>query len=75
MTTAETTWLTADEVAAQIRVTREFVQRQCAAGELKAKKVGHEWRISQSAVDAFMSGDKPTTPLQVLTARQKRKSA
>jgi excisionase family DNA binding protein len=70
-----TMWLTSEEAAARIRVSPEFVQRQCAAGEIKAKKVGHEWRISEAALEAFMSSDGPTTPLQVLTARQKRKSA
>lgn len=70
-----TTWFTTEEVAEQIRVSPQFVQRQCAAGEIKAKKVGHEWRISEAALEAFMAEEKPSVPLQVLTARQKRKSA
>lgn len=75
MTTDVNPWLTSSEAAEQIRVTREYVTRQCAAGEIKAKKIGHEWRIRQSALDAFMAGDQPTRPLsQIQTARQKRQS-
>jgi len=70
-----TTWLTTTEAAEQLRVSKEFVARQCQAGEIKAKKVGHEWRISQTALDTFMDGPEPTVPLRALTARQARKSA
>ena len=76
MTTVIDPWLTTAEVAEQIRVSVEYVTRQCAGGELQAKKVGHEWRIRQSALEKFMAGDQPTKPLaQVQTARQKRQSA
>ena len=56
-------WLTTDEVAATIRVHRDYVARQCSSGALRAKKLGTEWRIHRDAVEAFMRGppSPPTT--------------
>lgn len=47
-------YLTTDEAAAIIRKTRDYVARQCKAGNLRATKTGNDWRIHRSAVDAFM---------------------
>jgi excisionase family DNA binding protein len=49
-------WLTTDEVAEKIRKHRDYVARQCANGNLRAKKLGNDWRIHITAVDAFMAG-------------------
>lgn len=55
-------YLTTDEVAEIIRKTVDYVQRQCKNGNLRATKLGNDWRIHRASVDAFMSpGTTPAT--------------
>ena len=48
--------MTLDEAAAYLRVTAADVQAMIDAGDLKAKKIGAEFRISKDAIDAFLAG-------------------
>lgn len=58
-------YLTAAEVAEIIRKKTDYVSRQCALGNLRAKKLGNEWRIHRASVDAFMSqGVTPPTRIR-----------
>lgn len=58
-------YLTTDEVAETIRTSADYVARQCALGNLRAKKVGNEWRIHRAAVDTFMAqGTTPPTRIR-----------
>lgn len=43
------------EAAEYIGVTVEDVVQLCMSGELKAKKIGSQYRISKAAIDEFMS--------------------
>lgn len=67
-------WLTTSEVAVQLRETRQTVSRRCKRGEIEATLVGREWRISETALDAFLAPvnvtpiDKPA----FRSAREKR---
>lgn len=55
--------LTTAEVAAILRVSDEYVRQLCDTKQLRAKKVGKEWRIRAEAVDEFLDdGEKTTTP-------------
>jgi excisionase family DNA binding protein len=55
-------YLTTAEVAAIIRKSPDYVSRQCALGNLRAKKLGNDWRIHRTSVDAFMAqGVAPAT--------------
>lgn len=74
MTTSD--YLTVPEVAAILRVADDYVSRQCRAKVIKAKKLGHEWRIHRSSLEAFMLDDSPAPATRTrLSARQQRKSA
>jgi excisionase family DNA binding protein len=53
-TTAEDELLTTAEVAARLKVTRQTVQRLINAGDLVASRVGREWRVKRSELDAFL---------------------
>lgn len=55
-------YLTTEEAAAIIRTDREYVSRQCANGNLIAKKLGTEWRIHPDDLDTFMRGSKKKAP-------------
>lgn len=67
-------WLTAREVAEQIKLTEDYVTRQCAAGLLAAAKVGNVWRIDQADVDEFMDRRRPkqADPGERLTPAQRK---
>ena len=43
------------EVARYLGVTEADVMASITAGELKAKKIGSQFRITRSAVDAFLA--------------------
>lgn len=55
--TDESPYLTTDEAAAIVRMDRDYVSRQCAAGNLRAKKLGTEWRIHRDDLTLFMTGE------------------
>jgi excisionase family DNA binding protein len=44
------------EAAEYLGVSVEDVVQLCTSGELKAKKIGSQYRISKAAIDEFMSG-------------------
>ena len=68
-------YLTTDEAAAIIRMDPDYVRRQCKAGQIKAKKLGNEWRIGRAELDAFMSGGAAAPTRDRSSARQRRKAA
>lgn len=66
-------WLTTEDVAARIGMDPEYVRRQCAAGNLAAKKLGTVWRIHPEDLETFMRGSAaPAAREKRLTARQAR---
>lgn len=74
--TGEPEYLTTDEFAARIRMTPEYVRRQCKAGKIpNAKRLGKEWRIHRSSVEQFMSGTGVVAAARPLSARQRKRAA
>ena len=45
--------MTLEEAAAYLKVTPEDVQAIIDSGELKARKIGSQYRIGKDAIDAF----------------------
>ena len=50
---------TIEEVAEILKVNPRTVNRMLERGELKGFKVGRLWRVSQTALEAYMSGERP----------------
>jgi excisionase family DNA binding protein len=48
--------MTVEEAAAYLKVTAADIQAAIDAGELKAKKIGSNVRISKEAIDAYLAG-------------------
>ena len=48
--------LTLEEAAAYLKVATADVQEIIDSGELKARKIGSQYRISKSAIDAYLAG-------------------
>ena len=53
---AATDVMTLEEAAAYLKVSAADVQAIIDAGELKARKIGSQYRISKEAVEAFLAG-------------------
>ena len=45
---------TVKEVAAKLRVSIWTVRRRLHAGELQGIRVGHQWRIRENALNAYL---------------------
>lgn len=69
--------LTLAEAAEYMRMSQDYVRKQCEAGALPAKKLGNRWRISRTALDVFMTDGIPAKRARdpKLSARQAKKSA
>jgi excisionase family DNA binding protein len=69
------TWLTTAEVAEVIRETRENVSRRCKRGDIEAVQIGRNWRISEAALEAFLTPKPTAAPVEptFITASQKRR--
>jgi excisionase family DNA binding protein len=46
--------LTVAEVAAYLKLSRRTAWRWCKSGQLRAVKVGHQWRVARSNLDNFI---------------------
>lgn len=56
----EPEFLTVREAAALLRVAEQTVRNELAARRLPGKKIGKEWRLSRTALIAYLST--PGTP-------------
>ncbi len=48
--------LTIKETAVRLRVCYETIARYLRAGKLRGFKVGHNWRIKEEDLEAFING-------------------
>ena len=44
-----------DEAAAYLKVTAADIQAMIDAGDIKAKKIGSQYRISKTVIDSYLS--------------------
>lgn len=65
-------YLTIDEVAAITRETPENTRRRCASGQIRAKRLGGHWRVSEDDLAIFMEAPRTGSPRKRLTARQRQ---
>lgn len=65
-------YLTTTEVAEIIRETDDNVQRRCASGQIKAKRLGGRWLINEEDLTHFMAAPTTGSPRKRLTKRQRQ---
>ena len=53
--------LTAEQVAEHLGVAYGTVLRAIKSGDLRARKIGKGYRITEAAVTEYISGDQPAT--------------
>ncbi|HET7077972.1 MAG TPA: AAA family ATPase [Chloroflexia bacterium] len=59
-------WLSVDEVARELDLHRKTVERYIQKGELKASKVGPQYRIRRADLARFLGADQAAPPCQVI---------
>ena len=57
-------WLTIDQIADYLQVSREKIYKLCQRGKMPASKFGGQWRFKRDVIDAWMlakqkTGSKP----------------
>lgn len=64
--------LTIPEIAAITTESEDTTRRRCAAGQIRAVKLGKKWVASESEVALFLTPGKKSTTRKRLTERQKQ---
>lgn len=52
-------WLTIEQIADYLQVSREKLYRLCQKGKMPASKVGGQWRFDLKEVDAWVRKQRP----------------
>lgn len=47
-------WLTIDEVAAYLKVSKETIYKMVQQNQIPASKLGSQWRFNQETVDTWL---------------------
>jgi excisionase family DNA binding protein len=68
-----TTFRTCDQVAEDTQFSHVTIRRLCARGEIPAKKLAGQWRISEEAYAEWVAGGEPEPG--VVRPRQRRRMA
>ncbi len=63
-------WMTLEEVAAYLKVSRETVYKLAQQRKLPASKVGNQWRFRKDLIDISLTGDAQTLPTNTIENRQ-----
>ncbi|MBI1978417.1 MAG: helix-turn-helix domain-containing protein [Candidatus Omnitrophica bacterium] len=52
-------WLTIDQIADYLQVSKEKVYKLCQRGRMPASKFGGQWRFKVKEVDAWLKKQRP----------------
>lgn len=53
-------WMTLEEVAQYLKVSKDSIYRLAQKGEIPASKIGNLWRFRREEIDEWMKGNKNT---------------
>jgi len=54
-------WLTLDELAGYLKLSRSKLYRMAQDGEVPASKVASQWRFDRHEIDTWMKSQRPGT--------------
>ena len=52
-------WLTLDELAEYLKLSRTKLYRMAQKGEIPASKIGTQWRFNRKEIDDWVSNQRP----------------
>ncbi|MCP4475727.1 MAG: helix-turn-helix domain-containing protein [Gammaproteobacteria bacterium] len=64
------TYLTLDELAAYLKISRAKLYRMSQDAKIPASKIGNQWRFSQEEVNTWMKNQRPLN----ITCQQEEKA-
>lgn len=47
-------WMTMDEIAEYLKVSKETIYKMAQKGQLPGSKLGNQWRFNRQVVDEFL---------------------
>jgi len=50
-------WLTIDQIAKYLQVSKEKIYKMCQQGRMPASKFGGQWRFKKEVVDRWLLGN------------------
>jgi len=53
-------WLTLDELAAYIKISRAKLYQMSQAAKIPASKIGSQWRFNREEIDTWMKNQRPS---------------
>lgn len=62
-------YLTSDQIAAELKVHPQTVQRYFREGGLRGRKIGKSWRTTRAALNEWLTGGTPPTTGGVVIER------
>ena len=73
-TRIENAWLTVEQIAAYLQVSKETVYRWLDRGSIPAAKIGRQWRFKTDQVDDWVEGGLATENHRTEKTSQKKKA-
>lgn len=55
-------WLTIDQIARYLQVSKEKIYKLCQRGKMPAAKFGGQWRFKKEVVDQWLLGNQKRMP-------------
>ena len=52
-------WLTIDQIAAYLQVSKEKIYKICQKGKMPASKFGGQWRFDRKEIDLWLRKQRP----------------
>ena len=53
-------WLTLDELATYLKISRAKLYQMSQDAEIPASKLGHQWRFNREEIDTWMQDQRPS---------------
>ncbi len=54
-----TKWLTIEQIAEYLQVSKEKIYKLCQRGKMPASKVGGQWRFDKNEIDQWLRKQRP----------------
>jgi len=52
-------WLTIDQIANYLQVSKEKIYKHCQRGKMPASKFGGQWRFDKNEIDQWLRKQRP----------------
>jgi len=61
-------WLTIDQIADYLQVSREKIYKMCQQSRMPASKLGGQWRFDKNEIDQWLRKQRPQNKREIKNA-------